>query len=187
MESATESRPPMALRGTGKGETVRQELTSVAGDCGGSVNPTRSKAKQGCRRPVDQVPGRPLERIGNGASRWMVVLDRIRLTGGLATVAEGPERGAFCAIRIPCRSHEGISFVSEQDILMAMTKRLIDVDDDKLDAVRALVSTTTLKSTVDAALDEVLALDQRRRGLLAERGVEIAELADSDARQAAWR
>jgi Arc/MetJ family transcription regulator len=70
---------------------------------------------------------------------------------------------------------------------MAMTKRLIDVDDDKLDAVRALVSTTTLKSTVDAALDELLALDQRRRGLLAERGVEIAELADSDARQAAWR
>ncbi len=68
-----------------------------------------------------------------------------------------------------------------------MTKRLIDVDDDKLDAVRALLGTTTLKSTVDAALDEVLALDQRRRGLLAERGVDLAELADPKARQAAWR
>jgi hypothetical protein len=68
-----------------------------------------------------------------------------------------------------------------------MTKRLIDVNDAKLDAVRALLGTTTLKSTVDAALDEVLALDQRRRGLLAERGVDPAELADPDARQAAWR
>lgn len=68
-----------------------------------------------------------------------------------------------------------------------MTKRLIDVDDDKLGAVRALLGTTTLKSTVAAALDEVLALDQRRRGLLAERGVDLAELANPDARQAAWR
>lgn len=68
-----------------------------------------------------------------------------------------------------------------------MTKRLIDVDDDKLDAVRALLGTTTLKATVGAAFDEVLALDQRRRALLAERGVDLAELADPDARQAGWR
>jgi hypothetical protein len=40
---------------------------------------------------------------------------------------------------------------------------------------------------VDAALNEVLALDQRRRTLLAERGVDLAELADPEARQAAWR
>jgi len=64
-----------------------------------------------------------------------------------------------------------------------MTKRLIDVDDDKLEAVRTLLDTRTLKATVDAALDEVLALDQRRRALLAEQGV---DLADPDARQAAW-
>ena len=70
---------------------------------------------------------------------------------------------------------------------LVMTKRLIDVDDDKLETVRTLLGTTTLKATVDAALDEVLALDQRRRTLLAERGVELAELADPEARQAAWR
>ncbi len=67
-----------------------------------------------------------------------------------------------------------------------MTKRLIDVDDEKLDAVKTLLGTATLKATVNAALDEVLALDQRRRALLAERGVDLSELADADARRAAW-
>jgi Arc/MetJ family transcription regulator len=32
-----------------------------------------------------------------------------------------------------------------------MTKRLIEVDDEKLDAVRELLGTHTLKATVDAA------------------------------------
>ena len=67
-----------------------------------------------------------------------------------------------------------------------MTKRLIDVDDDKMEAVRTLLGTGTLKATVDAALDEVLALDQRRRALLADRGVDPIELADPDDRRSAW-
>jgi hypothetical protein len=67
-----------------------------------------------------------------------------------------------------------------------VTKRLIDVDDEKLDAVRALLGTRTLKATVDGALDEVIALDQRRRALLAERGADVAMLGDPDARGAAW-
>lgn len=68
-----------------------------------------------------------------------------------------------------------------------MTKRLIGVDGTKLEAVRALLGTTTPKVTVDAALDELLAFDRRRRTLLAERGVDLAELADPEVRQAAWR
>ncbi len=68
-----------------------------------------------------------------------------------------------------------------------MTKRLIDVDDDKLETVKMLLGTATLKATVNAALDEVLALDQRRQALLAERGVDLSELADPDGRRAAWR
>lgn len=67
-----------------------------------------------------------------------------------------------------------------------MTKRLIDVDDRKLDAVRALLDTTTLKATVDEAFDEVLALDGRRRALLAEWSAAGAELADPAARHASW-
>jgi Arc/MetJ family transcription regulator len=68
----------------------------------------------------------------------------------------------------------------------AVTKRLIDVDDDKLEAVRDLLGTRTLKATVDEALSEVLALEQRRRALLTERGVDTATLSDPDARRAAW-
>lgn len=67
-----------------------------------------------------------------------------------------------------------------------MTKRLIDVDDDKLEAVRALLGTRTLKATVDTAFEEVLALDRRRRALLAERGVDVEALTDPAARQTAW-
>lgn len=67
-----------------------------------------------------------------------------------------------------------------------MTKRLIDVDDAKLGAVRDLLGTATLKATVDAAFDEVLALEERRRTLLAERGVDLVDLADPQERQAAW-
>jgi hypothetical protein len=67
-----------------------------------------------------------------------------------------------------------------------VTKRLIDVDYDKVEAVRTLLGTETLKATVNTALDEVLALDRRRRALLAEHGVDLVALADPDARPAAW-
>lgn len=67
-----------------------------------------------------------------------------------------------------------------------MTKRLIEVDDEKLEAVRALLGTTTLKATVDEAFDEVLALAARRKALLASRGRDESTLADPDARRAAW-
>jgi Arc/MetJ family transcription regulator len=67
-----------------------------------------------------------------------------------------------------------------------VTKRRIEVDDDKLDAVRALLGTRTLKATVDEAFDEVLALDQRRQALLAEREVEPDVLVDPAVSRDAW-
>jgi len=69
---------------------------------------------------------------------------------------------------------------------LAVPKRLIEVDDAKLEAVRKLLGTRTLKATVDAALVEVLALEERRRALLADRGVDPDLVADPAARQAAW-
>ena len=67
-----------------------------------------------------------------------------------------------------------------------VTKRLIEVDDEKLSAVRLLLGTRTLKATVDGAFDEVIALECRRRALLSGRGVTVDDLADPDARSAAW-
>lgn len=67
-----------------------------------------------------------------------------------------------------------------------MTKRLIEVDDEKLQAVRELLGTQTLKATVDVAFDEVLALARRRNALLEARGHDASDLADPDARRAAW-
>jgi hypothetical protein len=50
-----------------------------------------------------------------------------------------------------------------------------------------LLGTRTLKATVDGAFDEVLALDQRRRALLADHGVDLAAVAEPDVRRRAWR
>lgn len=69
---------------------------------------------------------------------------------------------------------------------MGVTKRLIEVNDEKLEAVRELLGTRTLKATVDEAFNEVLALAKRRQALLAERGVDESALADPEARRAAW-
>ncbi len=41
------------------------------------------------------------------------------------------------------------------DILRPMTKRLVDIDDDVLGAARAELGTTTLKETVNQALQQV--------------------------------
>lgn len=67
-----------------------------------------------------------------------------------------------------------------------MTKRLVELSDDKLAQVRALLGTSTLKATVNAAFDEVIALDQPRRALLTEHRVDEG-LADPARRKAAWR
>jgi Arc/MetJ family transcription regulator len=67
-----------------------------------------------------------------------------------------------------------------------VTKRLIEVDDEKLEAVRELLGTRTLKATVDEAFDEVLALARRRKALLEARGRDESELADSNARRETW-
>ncbi len=67
-----------------------------------------------------------------------------------------------------------------------MTKRLVDVDDAKLDEVRALLGTSTMKATVNGALDEVLALGARRRALLGDAVAGSGDLAADERRRAAW-
>lgn len=68
-----------------------------------------------------------------------------------------------------------------------MTKRLVDVDDAKLEEVRALLGTSTTKATVNGALEEVLALAARRRALLDGEAVAgSSDLAQDEQRRAAW-
>lgn len=68
-----------------------------------------------------------------------------------------------------------------------MTKRLVDVDDDKLEQVRTLLGTSTTKATVNEALAEVLALGARREALLnPELVTGSADLADDAHRRSAW-
>jgi Arc/MetJ family transcription regulator len=64
-----------------------------------------------------------------------------------------------------------------------MTKRLIDVDDDALDAARARLGTRTIKDTVNEALRS--AADQRTAQLA--RALSVLADADLDDRSAAWR
>ena len=64
-----------------------------------------------------------------------------------------------------------------------MTKRLVDIDDDALDAARARLGTPTIKATVNEALR--LAGAQRQAELTAALAVLAeADLADRDD---AWR
>lgn len=68
-----------------------------------------------------------------------------------------------------------------------MTKRLIDVDDAKLEDVRSLLGASTMKATVNGALDEVLALAARRKALIDDEVVAgSADLAPDEQRRAAW-
>lgn len=64
-----------------------------------------------------------------------------------------------------------------------MTKRLIDVDDDALDAARARLGTRTIKDTVNQALRGA---GEQRADDLADALAALAD-ADLDDRAAAWR
>ena len=64
-----------------------------------------------------------------------------------------------------------------------MTKRLIDVDDDVLDAARARLGTRTIKDTVNEALRTAA---RERSAELASALSTLAE-ADLDDRSTAWR
>ena len=64
-----------------------------------------------------------------------------------------------------------------------MTKRLIDVDDDALDAARAHLRTRTIKDTVNEALRR--AAHQRSAHL--QSALSVLADADLDDRSAAWR
>jgi Arc/MetJ family transcription regulator len=75
------------------------------------------------------------------------------------------------------------------DILLRMTKRLVDIDDDKLATARELLDTPTIKATVDRALDELIGL-RRRLALLEDlRDPSVFDFGDDpdEFRASGWR
>lgn len=64
-----------------------------------------------------------------------------------------------------------------------MTKRLIDVDDQALDAARAHLGTRTIKDTVNKALS--MAAEQRKAQLT--KALSVLAEAELDDRASAWR
>ena len=66
-------------------------------------------------------------------------------------------------------------------------KTSFEVDFDKVETVKAVLGTSTLTDTVDAALDEVIKLQQRQRlvELLFTKG--RLQLDDPDVMAGAWR
>jgi Arc/MetJ family transcription regulator len=69
----------------------------------------------------------------------------------------------------------------------AMTKTLVEIDDEYLAAAQQALGTATKKDTVNAALREVTALAARRRDLHRLTSGGLPDLADVDVMLAAWR
>ncbi len=90
------------------------------------------------------------------------------------------------------RSHLGLScdvYLGRllPDILLNVTKRLIDVDDTLLEKASGVLRTQTMKDTVNQALGEVVRAELRRRH--ADRLVRMDGLAidDPEVMAGAWR
>jgi hypothetical protein len=70
-----------------------------------------------------------------------------------------------------------------------MTKRLVEIDDEKLALARELAGTPTIRATVDRALDELIAL-RRRLALLEDlRDPEVFDFGENpdELRALGWR
>jgi len=68
-----------------------------------------------------------------------------------------------------------------------MHKTTLLVDQAKLRRVRKMLGTTGIKDTIDRALDEVIALDGRRRMVEKLRKMDGLDLSDDRVMAAAWR
>jgi len=83
--------------------------------------------------------------------------------------------------RLPAST--GVYLDDREIYTQRVTKRLIDVDDDALDAARAELGTHTIKDTVNEALRRAA---RQRSAELASALTVLAD-ADLDERSAAWR
>lgn len=68
-----------------------------------------------------------------------------------------------------------------------MHKTTLVIDDAKLERARELLGTRGIRETIDKALDEVIALDMRRRFADRLRAMDGVDLDDTQVMDEAWR
>ena len=68
-----------------------------------------------------------------------------------------------------------------------MTKRLVDIDDELLAEARHVAGATTMKETVNTALQQLIDAELRRRHLHRLETGMGTDLADDETMQGAWR
>ena len=68
-----------------------------------------------------------------------------------------------------------------------MVKRLIDIDDELLRQARSVLNEDTMKATVNAALQEIVHADLRRRHVARLTSGDGTDLANAEVMDHAWR
>ncbi|HEY8656335.1 MAG TPA: hypothetical protein VIN34_06335 [Candidatus Limnocylindria bacterium] len=68
-----------------------------------------------------------------------------------------------------------------------MSKTTVDLDDEKVDQVKAALGTRTLRETIDRSFDAVLAGIARQRLIGRLRGMQGLQLDDPSVMERAWR
>jgi Arc/MetJ family transcription regulator len=68
-----------------------------------------------------------------------------------------------------------------------MAKRLVDIDDELLEQATSILGASTMKETVNRALEEVVLADRRRRHADRLEGMQGLDLAKPRVMSGAWR
>jgi Arc/MetJ family transcription regulator len=68
-----------------------------------------------------------------------------------------------------------------------MHRTTIEIDEKKLSRARRILGTKGIKDTLEKALDEVLAMEVRKKAVARLIALEGIDLADADVMDGAWR
>jgi len=74
-----------------------------------------------------------------------------------------------------------------RDILLGVSKRLVDIDDELLDEAAAVLGATTMKDTVNRSLEAVVLAARRRRHADRLATMRDLDLAKPKVMSGAWR
>lgn len=102
-----------------------------------------------------------------------------------AAAVGGWNRAIATAGSSDIRSHIGLIDITGGAELMSKTT--VDVNDEKVEEVKAVLGTRTLRDTIDRALDTVLTVSARQRLIERLRRMDGLELDDPAVMDTAWR